>query len=124
MYTPKDIAEAIAKMIRTGDMDASTNAMCDLADRVASENGLSEEWWRAIKRGETPLITIYERPVDFPDEYVARLWLIRRGTEAPVMTAIVLRAASLDELRAMLPPGLRRLPREPDDEVQIVETWI
>jgi hypothetical protein len=71
MYTPKDIAEAIAKMIPTGDMDASTNAMCDLADRVASENGLSEEWWRAIKRGETPLITIYERPVDFPDEYVA-----------------------------------------------------
>jgi hypothetical protein len=40
------------------------------------------------------------------------------------MTETVLRAASLDELRAMLPPGLRRLPREPGDEEQIVETWI
>jgi hypothetical protein len=50
--------------------------------------------------------------------------LVRRGTKAPVMTEIVLGAASLDELRAMLPPGLRRLPRELGDEEQIVETWI
>ena len=40
MYTPKDIAEAIAKMIPTDD---STNAMCDLFDRVASETGISDE---------------------------------------------------------------------------------
>jgi hypothetical protein len=118
MYMPKDIAEAIAKMIPTDDMDASTNAMWTTPADVA------EEWWRAIKRGETPLITIYERPADFPDEYVARLWLIRRGTKEPVTTEIVLRSASLEALREMLPPDLHRLPREPGDEEQIVETWV
>ena len=46
MYTPKDIAEAIAKMIPTDD---STNAMCDLFDRVASETGISDE---ALKQEE------------------------------------------------------------------------
>jgi hypothetical protein len=40
------------------------------------------------------------------------------------MTGLVLRSASLETLRAMLPPGLRCLPREPGDEESIVETWI
>jgi hypothetical protein len=35
-----------------------------------------------------------------------------------------LRAASLDELRGMLPEGLHCLPREPCDEEPIVETWL
>ena len=40
---------------------------------------MATEWRRAIGRGELPMITIYERPDEFPDEYVARLWLMRRG---------------------------------------------
>ena len=56
---------------------------------------IAAAWWRAHKWGELPMITIYERPDEFPDEYVAQLWLIRRG--APVMTDIMLRSASLDE---------------------------
>ena len=83
---------------------------------------MATEWRRAIERGELPMITIYERPDEFPDEYVAQLWLMRRG--APVMTGMVLRAASLDALREMLPPGLHCLPREPGDEEAIVETWL
>ena len=79
-------------------------------------------WWRTHKWGELPMLTIYERPDEFPAEYVAQLWLMRRG--APVMTGMVLRAASLDALREMLPPGLHRLPREPGDEEAIVETWL
>jgi hypothetical protein len=40
---------------------------------------MATEWRRAIERGELPMITIYERPDEFPDEYVAQLWLMRRG---------------------------------------------
>ena len=82
------------------------------------------EWWRAYKRGELPMITIYERPDEFPEEYVARLWFTLRGVAEPVMTDIVLVVASLDDLRAMLPLGLHCLPREPGDEEPIVETWL
>jgi hypothetical protein len=45
---------------------------------------IAAAWWRAHKWGELPMITIYERPDEFPDEYVAQLWLMRRG--APVMS--------------------------------------
>jgi hypothetical protein len=38
---------------------------------------MATEWLRAIGRGELPLIIIYERPADFPDECVARLELTR-----------------------------------------------
>ena len=85
---------------------------------------MATEWRRAIERGELPMITIYERPDEFPDEYVARLWLMRRGVAEPGMTGHLLRSASLDALREMLPPGLHRLPREPGDEEAIVETWL
>ena len=85
---------------------------------------MATEWHRAIERGELPMITIYERPDEFPDEYVARLWLTRRGVAEPGMTGLVLRSGLLDDLRAMLPSGLHCLPREPGDEESIVETWI
>ena len=85
---------------------------------------IAAAWWRAHKWGDLPMITIYERPDEFPDEYVARLWLMRRGVAEPGMTGLLLRSASLDALREMLPPGLHRLPREPGDEEAIVETWL
>jgi hypothetical protein len=85
---------------------------------------MATEWRQAIERGELPLIIVYERPADFPDECVARLWLTRRGVAEPVMTGLVLRSASLETLRELLPLGLHCLPREPDDEESIVETWI
>ena len=49
---------------------------------------MASEWQGAIERGELPLIIIYERPADFSDECVARLWLTRRGVAEPVMTAL------------------------------------
>ena len=85
---------------------------------------IAAAWWRAHKWGDLPMITIYERPDEFPDEYVARLWLTRRGVAEPGMTGLVLRSGSLDDLRAMLPSGLHCLPREPGDEESIVETLI
>jgi hypothetical protein len=36
----------------------------------------------AYKRGTTlPMVTIYKGRTIFPDEYVARLWLTRRGVK-------------------------------------------
>jgi hypothetical protein len=36
----------------------------------------------------------------------------------------LLEAETLQEIRALLPPGLRYIPRSPEDAPVIVETWI
>jgi hypothetical protein len=82
---------------------------------------MATELRRAIERGELPMITICERPDGFPDEYVVAH--ASRVAE-PGMTGLLLRSASLDALREMLPPGLHRLPRQPGDEAAIVEAWL
>ena len=54
MYTPKDIAEAMAEIFDDpkweGGMGATTIAWCSLWDRVASETGLSEEALRQLMK--------------------------------------------------------------------------
>lgn len=70
--------------------------------------------------------TIYERPTDWPDWYVARPFDIIRGTPEPVPRRdglIMMRR--LEPLRKeMKRMGLTCLPRAAQDEPQIVESWI
>ncbi|WP_423396070.1 hypothetical protein [Burkholderia sp. LMG 21824] len=68
---------------------------------------------------------IYERPTDYPNGYVARR--LRASSTGGVVTSPrdVLVGDTLDEVRAQLRPfGLYRIPRDPRDEPQIVESWI
>ncbi len=68
--------------------------------------------------------TIYERPRDHPDGYVARKWDIVPGTSEPVPTMIAFGAPTLEAVRSLLPAGLTRLPRSGGDDPAIVETWL
>jgi hypothetical protein len=70
-----------------------------------------------------PLVmwVIYRTPKDYPDCYVARCWRITGVVHA---TDGTLTADTLEELRAKLPLGLRRVSRHTDDDPVIVETWI
>ena len=65
--------------------------------------------------------TVYERPLDHPEQFVARRWV---ATPQPVPTDEVLFAHDLDDLRQKMPSGLVRMPRQPGDDPVIVETWI
>lgn len=67
------------------------------------------------------LWTVYRRPLDHPDSFVARRWEIHPEI-AP--TADVLLAHDLEALREMLPSGLVRLDRQPTDDPVIVESWV
>jgi hypothetical protein len=69
-----------------------------------------------------PLImhVLYERPLDYPNHVVIRTWYVRENAIPSVRTL----HASIADARASLPPGLTRLPRDPSDEPQIVESWI
>ena len=65
------------------------------------------------------LWTVYERPVDYPDLYVARLF----EGESPTDQMLV--CPDLEPIREELRQrGLTCLPRDDDDEPQIVESWI
>jgi|LSQX01.3.fsa_nt_gb hypothetical protein len=70
--------------------------------------------------------TVYEKPSDFPGEFVARRWesLVEDGAPVSRATADVLVARDLDGLRAQLPAGLIRLERQPGDAPAIVESWV
>jgi hypothetical protein len=66
--------------------------------------------------------TIYDRPLDYPDGYVARRFLIRHG--AALATHIAYYGPTLDSVREQIPQGLFCIARNPGDEPQIVETWL
>lgn len=66
--------------------------------------------------------TVYDHPSDYPHSFVARLYVSHDGRD--YVTNQVIEADTLDALRAMLPPGLYRMPRDVRDDPCIVETWL
>ena len=66
--------------------------------------------------------TIYDRPTDHPTGFVVRRFTVT--SEHGAMPGEAYTAASLEDARASLPPDLTRLARWPEDEPQIVETWL
>lgn len=74
---------------------------------------------RFLKVGfHLPIWTIYDHPLDFPAQFVARLSVMDRPT------AKVLKGDTLDALRAQMPHGLTCIPRSPGDDPVIVECWL
>jgi hypothetical protein len=70
--------------------------------------------------GDLLVWTICESPKDYPGRFTARPHSAR--SSKPL--AFVLVADSLDAIRALLPPGLACLMRNPNDDPVIVETWL
>ncbi|MGX9432311.1 MULTISPECIES: hypothetical protein [Bradyrhizobium] len=82
-----------------------------------------------MQRGRLPVWTIYDRPADFPDCYVARMFEVVGGSEAPQPSTVMLRTAGPNEGLEMLRDafelaGLRCLPRSAGDQPQLVESWV
>lgn len=73
--------------------------------------------------GELHLWTVYDHPHDFPDLFVARLYVVGSGPNFGATDRIVT-GPTLEAVRAQLPAGLHNLGRQPDDDPKIVETWI
>lgn len=65
-----------------------------------------------------PMIVIYEKPKDFPNNYIARLW----DTNKPTNIAVV--RDTLEELREVIPNHMVKFDRNIDDDKVIVEVWV
>lgn len=68
--------------------------------------------------------TVYNHPFDYPDSYVARLWVVSSdGNHGPTETMIV--TDDLGYIREKLASrGLVRLERDERDDPKIMETWL
>jgi len=67
--------------------------------------------------------TVYDHPLDYPEFFVARKWIVTRTDDGPVATDEVLSNHDLHVLRSFLPDGLFCMPRTEGDDPKIIETW-
>lgn len=71
-----------------------------------------------IKGGKLPLITIYDNASDYPNKFVARLFIMDKPTR------IVAIADTLEAIRSTIPEGLYRMDKDKYDLPSIVETYL
>lgn len=84
--------------------------------------------WRNVKSDRMrsmglDLYVVYRNPREFPGQFVIRRQTADRGsvTIDPQPTAV---GPTLDAVLSMLPPGLTRLERDPNDDPCVVEVWL
>jgi hypothetical protein len=66
--------------------------------------------------------TIYQYPSDYPGDFVARKQVI--GAGVVIQSDDMFTADTLDEIRKLLPRGLVRMMRHPNDDPKIIEVWM
>jgi hypothetical protein len=69
------------------------------------------------------LYTIYFNASDYPGKYVVRKGEIGKGAVTMSKTQFTI-CETIEEARACVPTGLYRFPRDQDDALQIVETYL
>jgi hypothetical protein len=73
--------------------------------------------------GALPMWTVFERPADYRQGFVARRFEARAdGSAVAALDAFY--GPTLESVRARLPAGLYRIERDDDDDPCIVETWL
>ena len=76
----------------------------------------------AMKRGALPIWTIYDRPLDHPDGFIARMHEVAEGKSRATNRR---HTGELEELRSIFwQAGLVKLSRDEQDEPRIVESWL
>jgi hypothetical protein len=83
--------------------------------------GVIREQHTAAQRGALSMWTIYDRPKDYPDGYVARRHEASKGGTVATADTLV---GDLAKLRAIFQrAGLFCITRSEEDDPVIVETW-
>lgn len=74
---------------------------------------------------ELSLWTIYDHPTDIPEPFgfAVREWHVTSDGDSYADSRVQF-AMTLERARELVPPGLYRLDRDPNDPSAVVETWI
>lgn len=70
------------------------------------------------KISKYPIITIYEKPKDYPYHYVARLFDFSKPTK------MIILKDSLEGIREVIPGTMVWFPRLKEDDQKIIECWM
>lgn len=70
-----------------------------------------------------PIVVIYKDPSDYPGCFVARRQWASAG-EILIDAEPLAIAGNVHDVRSVVPPGMVRIPRSPDDEPHLLESWI
>jgi hypothetical protein len=87
-----------------------------------SPRDIVKSQWESAQRGVLSMWTIYDRPSDHPDGYIARRFEV--GAQGPVATRDPLNGKLEDIRQALWNAGLMKLSRQEGDQPQIVESWV
>jgi phage FluMu protein Com len=91
---------------------------------IASAHTVYDITKAARDRGLLPIWTVFDHPRDYPDGYIARCFETGGGQPDPVPTNFTL-MGELPLIRAALErSGLTCLTRNPQDDANIMESWL
>lgn len=76
------------------------------------------DYRRIVDIARLPMICVYEKPTDYPDKYVARLW------DGQYPTRLVAVADTLDDIKEKIPPNMVLIPRVEKDDPTIIGSWL
>jgi hypothetical protein len=77
-----------------------------------------------MKDGEVlEMYVIYKKPLDYRQGFVVRKWEVG-AQPSPRPTDWFGLGSTIEEVRVMIPGWCVKIERDPNDEPQIVETWI
>lgn len=71
---------------------------------------------------ELEMFVIFDKPKDYPGIFVVRRFIIENDMAIP--TNLHWMGETLKEARESIPPHCVRIERDPNDEPQIIESWI
>jgi hypothetical protein len=78
----------------------------------------------AMERGVLSIWTIYDKPTDYPDGFIARRYEVG-GSKIVVATNHTITSPNIDQMRETFErAGLTKLRRAGSDDANIVESWI
>lgn len=81
--------------------------------------------WEATQRGVMSMWTIYDRPEDWPDGYIARRYETSEGETVLTDNKLAAGPEALTLMRFVFQEaGLRFAPRNPNDRPEVVEVWM
>jgi hypothetical protein len=78
---------------------------------------------RSEEKGVLSLWTVYDKPSDVPGRYVAQRFELRPLGKQPTLDVLI--AEDLADMRkALEDAGFVKLDRHPNDEAEIIESWV